>query len=492
MNGTASGRHRGGSITGIALGSLLIGGLLGAIAGLDPILPDLLPPMGKRWFFRDIPLLPAAGIAVLALAAVLIVKWADRLPRRWGRYYLMALIATIHTYSLPGVKELNHLVVGGFALLWLMDLMRRAEARLSSSPLQLLVAAWVGIMLLSTTTGGGFLSLRSFVTEAKGFLLFLLVLHALERWSDVRFFIGVLLVITTVSALIGIGQEILFKATGDLYVGAVDSRTRGLLVIDGTPFGAWLRPPGFFGFSEVLSNALAVASAMALALLIAPGRRAHRWWLAFGVLTMLTTLAATTSRGAMLGFALAALAALVLLRPRWLPPLALAVTIGTLAAFYVPSLRHTVDEYAFYLLRAGNIPERFQYIQEVLPAGLQRHPILGNGLNMSERYNPNAVDYPVHNALLMAFGETGVIGLLVYTMILVYIIFRVQWGAWAVHDPERRITLIAIGCGLVALLTHLQTDPFYHLQMTWLFLPLVEAAVQIAARAEHRSAEVLA
>jgi O-antigen ligase len=248
------------------------------------------------------------------------------------------------------------------------------------------------------------------------------------------------------------------------------------------PISLWFRPPALFGFPQVFANALTVAAAMVTALLIAPGRQPHRWWLMGGLVVMVPVLVATTSRGAMAGFAFAALLAVILLRPRWIAPLLLVAAVGVLVVSYT-SLRQTLEDYVFVTVRVGNVSERLQYAQEAVEASLERHPLVGAGLNKSDRYNPNPFGYSVHNAFLMAMAETGVLGLILYTALFVFVGLRLIRAARTARDPVQRATLIAIGCGLAALLVHLQTDPFYHVQLTWFFLPLCEAAVLTTAQA---------
>lgn len=473
---------------GVASCGMVIGGLLGLIVGLDPILPDWFPATGDRSFLRDIPFLPAASAAVLTIAGSLALRWSSWLPNGWRRYYLMALIFSLHTIAVPGFRYLSHVVVGIFAGLWVMDLMQRRGARLSPSPLQLFVLLWFGVMVLSVANGG-VESIRPMLTEAKALMTFLLVLHALENWSDVRFFIGLLIVICTITALIAISQEAVFLTTGEFYGGALTETDLDLAIEENPLTGVWLRPPAFMGYAQGVGNALTVAAGMALALLIAPGPRSHRWWLSASLMVMVPALIATTARHAILGLVAAALLALILLRPRWLLPLLALAAIGLLLVWYSP-LRHTIEEEAFFLLRVGNVAERMQYIEETIPAALERHPIIGAGLNKADRYQPNVLSYSVHNAFLQAFAETGVLGLLVYTAIFVYIGNRLAWTIPKVPTPEYRRVLVALACGLGALLIDLQGGPYYHLPLTWYFLPLIEASVLISSRADRSHGEV--
>lgn len=475
-------RLRDGAKGKAALGAAAIGLLLGVVAGLDPLLADWLPAGGARRLFRDVPFLPAAGILALSGAMVLLLRYAERLPVGWHRYCLVALILSIHLRAAPGLYYAHHLVVLGFTALWLLDLMRRPDARLSPAPLQLLILLWFGVMALSIANGG-LESTRYLLTEVKGVLIFLLVLHALESWGDVRFFVAVLLVVSAASALVAIGQVALYLLTGTLWVGAVDAKTLNLLIQEGGPLGLWLRPPAFFGITQALANTLAVAAAFTVPLLIARRPWTARARLGVGLVLMGIALAATASRGAALGFGIAAVFAVILLRPRWLAPLACVAALSALVAAHTP-VRHAIERQIAAPTQIGNLAGRVEYAQESLAASFDRHPIIGAGLNKSYRYNANPYNYPAHNAFLLAFAENGILGLLVYTGLFVYVAIRLTRAVRRARDAEVHTTLVGLACAFIALLVHFQADPFYHLPLTWVLLALAEGAVICSAREE--------
>lgn len=433
--------------------------------------------MGNRLVLREIPFLPAALLALLLVLGMLGMGYGHLLPGNWRRWYLIALLLSIHVRTIPGMSELNSLVVGGFAALWVLCLIRDRRARLTMSRLPLLGSLWLAVMLLSATNAGPG-SLRLLAVEAKGFLLFLLVLHALDSWSDVRFFVGVFLVFATLSALVGLVQELAFMTTGKLWVGKVDFRTKQLLLQKGGPLSleVWLRPPAFLGFTQALANVLAVGAAMATALLIAGGRQRYRGWLALGLLLMVATLVATSSKGANGGFFIAALLAVAILRPRWLLPLALAAAIAVLGMAYT-DLRFKVEEMAFELPRIGDLAFRMQLAREAFEGSLERHPFLGAGAGRAFFYSPNTLNYEVHNAFLLAVAENGVPGLLVFATLFGFVGIRLGRAVRSVQEPGGRAMLVGLLAGMVALLIHMQSDPFYHIQLTWYFVPLAEAAV---------------
>jgi len=119
---------------------------------------------------------------------------------------------------------------------WLPNVLMHERESVVLSPIFFLVLALTGTMLLSCVNGR-LLSLRILaMQQTKTLMAFVLLGLLLQTWPLFRHFLRSLVVVTALSAAIGILQEILFMATGMLFVGSVESRTIRLL-LEPTSFG---------------------------------------------------------------------------------------------------------------------------------------------------------------------------------------------------------------------------------------------------------------
>jgi putative inorganic carbon (HCO3(-)) transporter len=150
----------------------------------------------------------------------------------------------------------------------------------------------------------------------------------------------------------------------------------------------------------------------------------------------------------------------------------LVIILGSSASFVIPSIQER-------LLSVANpqqdpaINDRIRFQTDSFAVGLE-HPLLGVGYGrgrlkeaLREMYegteNENNPIWHAHNVYIDLFAGTGLLGLAAFLWLLLDCGWKILREVLQEQEPARRITLISISAGLVALvITGLGDVPFYH------------------------------
>lgn len=157
---------------------------------------------------------------------------------------------------------------------------------------------------------------------------------------------------------------------------------------------------------------------------------------------------------------------------------ATATGVVSVAILAIDKLGNYSPQAAGLLPSVGNATDIQGRLYQFAPvlADLKHNPIFGGGTNsFPERHAP-LYGFPQHLGTLelMVVNDTGLLGLLAFSAFVV----AIGIGAWRVrHD----LTVLGLSLMMLVLaITSVATEPL-ELMITWLFLGLLSAAIQLAA-----------
>ncbi|MET1080550.1 MAG: O-antigen ligase family protein [Pseudomonas sp.] len=381
---------------------------------------------------------------------------------RWPSLLLLGFVVSL---ALPVQRTLAGLPLNtadGIVLLWcllLPGLLLRRNARLHLPVLVKAVLPFVLAVALAQATSIAWQgSLKQLLRIVEWFVVLPLLL--LVFTPDPRFWRFVAVLLLVVPSLFALDGLIEWARDGQRLTEMLGI---GVPVPDGDQaqirhtFDISGRAGSTFGGAQGLAMFLVMTMSVSIAHLL----RAATVWLrrlaGVSLLISLAGLAATQSRGGLLGAVTVATVMLLMLKPAWRAPLlwlaTLTVVAGVMVLGFLPGWDGSLS---------GLVPGRQAAVQDrlilwgVVWQVFAEHPLLGVGLgNFRDAFfaHPVALNvelgYPslhAHNTFLEILAGTGALGLLAYLWFL-WSVGRALLRRWSPADPGEAnlFTLAAIG-----------------------------------------------
>jgi len=403
-------------------------------------------------------------------------------PEAWRALQIWAVVS--YPLVLPIGKSLAEaaLVIGVGA--WIMRSMLGPSPRhLLRHPLSVVFVAWALVALCSMTNsiaiGASLDGLRKLL---KHVLLFTIVMEGLEeprhlRWVMGGIFIGLLIVSVDGLWQWYVGTDLLFGKPLSFTLDGVVPRIQAT-------------------FNHPASLAIYLGGFLPLVLAVAMQEQGRHRSLLFGLFGVaMVVLVLSRTRGGFLGF-VASLVYLTWALRRWAPLALAAVVVGLQALTTPPAVREWAATMPS-LLHQLTQPERLMYWQAALNM-IQAHPIIGVGTNTFVLAYPQyriASDHfatigpYAHNQYLHVTAELGVLGLVVFTWLLV-LVFRTVHRALRAERarvPYESAVIAGVGGGLVGYLVMgvFESSWFYSrgALIFWFLVGMVMAADRFRQRA---------
>ncbi len=421
-----------------------------------------------------LPLETAGWLAVAAGGAVGLLRWP------WLIWPALAVALPVTSGIKPGRFSLTELLLALAVGLWFADGVRRRSVRVEPSPPFRLAAVYLLVVALAALRAPDLVEALAEVVKWAEFAIVLLLLPAVMAARQGRWLVAALVAGAAAQALLGLYQ--FANRIGPEWFVLFDRFMRAS--------GSFSQPNPYAGY---LGLTLPVAVSMALwaAQRTLAGRSADRWpaagWLLFfsaGSLLITAGLIASWSRGGWLG-ALAGVAIVLLLRSRRVALLSGLVLLALLAALLVGALTpEAVPEPIAVRFREvptalgfGNIlsqpvnDDNFAVVERAAHwvAALrmwERAPWLGIGPGNYSVVYP-AVRLPrweeplghAHNVYLNVAAESGVIGLLAFTVLwagmVVWLWQALQRARRGQCDDEHATWQVALIAGVLGVIGHL-------------------------------------
>lgn len=400
---------------------------------------------------------------------------------------IVMIVVSLQFTALTGKRiEISDFVTIGSILFLLIYASLNTDYRFEMSTSSFLLLVILFFIFLASAVGGigSLLSSSKFV---KSILLFGLILSLFREKKAAYFFIKTLVMTTTVSAIIGIFQEIIYVLTRVPIIGFVDKHMKKLMWVD-TSVGTLLRVPAFTGLHGVLAVYLTISITIATNLLlygVLKDRKEKRLFF-ISIILMSTALILTFSNSALLATAAAVTLSICL---RW-SKFIIHFAVFVIGAFLVSYVTGFVDSFMNYVSKdlhlRGDLGLRMQLMREGITGLFHRHPLIGVGVGKGYRYTQNINKWPAHNSFLLVADEIGAFALCIFIFLFAILIVK-QLGLIArLTSPEEKAIVKATLLGLVALVVDLQFHPSYLDNFIFLYIAMTEGIILVMQKSIYQ------
>lgn len=457
----------------------VIGIVIGAVGGFLALLVVLLGPAMAFGFVFG---LAAAYYALTDLHGAL--------------YVTVAVIALLPFGKVPlGFSPSPTFLdgtIGAFLLVYALQWMSGQRRLFRSTPVTPIVLGFTGLMFFAFLMGLRHApldptTLRNVAEMLLSLLLIPILVDVMRDEMTLRRAVLMLMLLGTLSALIGIGLWLLPDMTAESLLnrlGRLDYPVGGVIryrqtygsVLNERAIGTWIDPNAFGGFLLMVGAVIAPQVFSQRPLVKRPVAAAL-------LMTVLIALFLTDSRGSMLslGVALVFVAAL-----RYRRLLVIMAAAGVIALFLPFTQRYIDKLQAGFTNQDVETQMRFGEYKDALTL-ISRHPVIGAGFSGTPEID---LYFGVANTYLTIASHAGFVGLAAY-LIMMGSVFVYSFAHYRCIQAYPALTDVWLGlaAAVVGVLVGGIFDHFYfkidqfHATMTfvWIILGLLLAAVRLAA-----------
>ena len=280
------------------------------------------------------------------------------------------------------------------------------------------------------------------VRMAKALLLYWFLIHNIRSREEVRLLVALLAFNIFVQFVITLLQKYGGSTLGLSYFGEVQTAMESMMgAAKVFRAGGTLGHPNHLAYC--LDLLIPLMFSMSFSSALSDGRRAY-FTLAFGAACVCLYL--TLSRGGLVATAVAmSLALAFILRRNFLKRQFTERTAATLLAILIAAGGAALPLYNRFIKDDAGAFKTRVYQWRVAYNIIGAHPWAGVGLNNYRNVAPAYDDtpvhistsftYPVHNVYLLAFAETGILGLLGLLALLIAALNMAYFGRWSYGEP---------------------------------------------------------
>lgn len=441
---------------------IFVGGLIGTAVLADSLLArGLSLRFAAPWLRGEAPPLITLVVALL----VVVVLALGTVLRGWLPRPELALITLLFVatqlvgFSIGNVEPLKIclLVVAGC---WLFDALANDRALRLYPPFLMM---WLVILAFAfaSSLNGLLSSLIAQYTIAAKFLMFFIVANLIRTPGQLVFTVRLLVGLGMASAVLALVQEALFYF---LNIALTLDDNASKFWFKETPIGWMIRATALHSTSQNLSHFLLIAFAL---LLLGPFSASLR---TAGLTLIALAIFFTFSGNALVVLAFVVFMAPIVRRPRIVLQYVGTLLLGALVAYQTGALGWAYNAYLLPLSEKS-AEDRVGLLQLGFDV-VERHPLIGIGLNNFGRLSPQ----PVHNAYMQMTTEIGVVPGVLLCLILLLILCRLLIGTAATPVGRVRQAGQGVLLGFMALAVHFLFEPFINSLVSWSIIGLAEAA----------------
>lgn len=399
------------------------------------------------------------------------------------RAFIFIFLLGLHVTALTdmGRLDLSEFALVFFFLVALVRSLNRFR-KMVFTTLDFINFLFAAAVFLSSVNGGVVIFLSSTLTMVKFALILINFTNSLRTRDDIVFTLKWFVILTVISSIVAIGQEIIYASTKVAVVGMVNKTALRLMFQE--EFGTTLlRVPAFFGsyksFSFFLTTSLLVL--FHYSIYNRPFKTRERALIIMAALLMIVALGLTFSNDGFIALLIGLLLSLVVWRPRYILHLGAA---GMLLVVLITALGYweTLGDKLMAELRYGEQRMRVQLLRDGLEGFVHRNHLVGAGVTNAKKYTGHFFGWPVHNSIVEAADDTGAIGLLAYLALLIYPFARLVRVNLTVRDMSDLWIARGLLFGFISFFVALQFHPFYLEKFNWLMITVIQMFVIIHDR----------
>ncbi|MBI5183944.1 MAG: O-antigen ligase family protein [Nitrospinae bacterium] len=449
----------------------LIGICISLIVSLDPFITNYL----HIGYLKHIPY----SFTILVLISTICLYLIHiNLEKVWKRVIPILLVSLIISDQIKGlipiaVDPADIVVLSAF-IIWLVKNLMNEDSRVRWSKFDLLILGLILLAFLSMINAGQI----PYVRLAKGlrcFAVAFIVAKLITTKDNLYLFIKSLIIIISISAILGILQEILFVQTGIIFP-PLPQRFNAINIEN-----MMLRISALAGVTQDFANTLTITLTIILFILLFPTVRDLKKsiFLLIAFLLIAIALYLTNTKPTWLAFIITALIGLFLKRPSYSIHFIMGLSFLSILSYFTGILAKITDLFYSEVSLMGDIAYRTEMIKLAIEASLARHPFIGIGIERSNIYIANPYFWPPHNTFVQIFAEIGIIGFIIYLSMLLYLIIRMLTVILIVKRGDDKTIAISLLMGLFSLIIYGQSDPTFLRLFPWIYFGLVESAILI-------------
>ena len=460
---------------------LILGGLAGALISLDAFITSYLHLM----HFSDLfpPYLLSFVVFCFGIGLIVTVNNLEWLWQKKEAVFAIVLIISSQVKGLTsiGFLDFSDLVIGIFLIIVLAENFRDLQYKIIVTPLFVLTLILFFSIVLSFTNevSATKSSLVSLIGPIKSLITIVLILNLIRGKKKALFSLKAFIIVTLFSGIIGAAESLLYLFTG------IGFHTQKF-DFEHTPFGLFLRSQAFFGHIHGLAATLTLSLAILFFILLA--YRIDIFWKKRTVMLLFTitfvALAFTFYKASLIAFGLIVIIGIFIRKPSYF----IHITLGLLLisiVIYLSGLGEYMVESVSEQLYTGDFKSRLDLDKAGIEGFLHEHPIVGAGMGNNRIYTPHPSAWPAHNAFIQVADELGVVGLISYCLIYVYLFYRLIITIFLLKDKKDRIIVQSLLLSFIAFFTIAQFEPLAFNFWFWMYFGLLECIAYNLIEAQY-------
>src|SRR3990172_10721362 len=460
---------------------LILGGLAGTLISLDAFVASYLHIMRFSDLFPSY--LLSFVVFGLCIGFIVILKSLEWMWQKKEAVFTIVLIISSQVKGLTsmGMLDFSDLVIFIFLIILLSENFKDLQYKIIVTPLFALTLILFFSIVLSFTNevSATKSSLVSLIGPIKWLITILLILNLIRGKKKALFSLKAFIIVTLFSGIIGAAESLLYLFTGiGLHTEKFD--------FEHTPFGLFLRSQAFFGHIHGLAATLTLSLAILFFILLA--YRIDIFWkkrtvMLIFVITFIA-LVFTFYKASLIAFGLIFIIGIFIRKPSYF----IHITMGLLLIIilvYLSGLGDYVVESISRQLYTGDFKSRLELDKAGIEGFLHEHPIVGAGMGNNRIYTPHPSAWPAHNAFIQVADEIGVIGLISYCLIYVYLFYRLIITNFLLKDKKDRIIVQSLLLSFIAFFTIAQFEPLAYNFWFWMYFGLLECIAYNLIEAQY-------
>ena len=435
-----------------------------------------------------IKLLPFTFVLLISIAIVVIffllkylVKNIYKILENKELLFVIFYVVGYQTNSLElGIIDFSDIVLGMYLLIALISIFVERKERLINTPINLLNLLLLFFVMLSLVNSR--VPTKTQLLYIKIILMYFLMVNTLYSKELVIKCVKWLIIITSCSAVFAIFQEFFFVTTGTLVVGMIEKEELKRMFE-----GGLFRVPALMVSYRVFAIILAIVLLLIISLLGFPNSLVRdfkkKMFLYSASFLISSALLLTQAKDVLLGFFVSLVFLLLFRMPRYfihfiaVTLLLIAVALSFLA--YFPGKEETI----IYIVK--DVPkeerERMQLDREGIQ-GFVHGDYMLSGRGRGNKYTANVHGWPAHNAFILIADEVGIFGLIIYSGMYAWILFRLVLLNFVVKDPAYLPIVRGLLCGIITYFIGAQFTASYVEPFLWVLFALTESSARILAK----------
>lgn len=456
--------------------------LIGIIAGIIIIIDPWVVNYSNFVYLKKIPYLITVVCFLGAILLFLAYRYYDKVIENISYIVLAGIIIGDQMKGVTRGFNIADITLIVALLLWLIKHFVYNQDTFEITGLHMIAMALLTAIMLSMVNSG-MSSATLFIKSLRNFCGLFIITQTITDKGKCKFFIKILLIVTTLSAAIGIFQEIFYRHTG-MIVPKPHHVSLAVLLEKTSHYGSMLRVPALVSSQQDFANILGIALGIGLTLLLFPdtGIFKRKIYLAVSLLLMSLALVLTFTKGVWLAFMLLAYTVLYFRKPAYGLHLVLLSASLSVVGYYAGAFNKLSHYISSQLSHKTDISERLGMISETMQNIFAQHPLLGRGIGKSPLLLANVYGWPPHNTFAQALCDVGILGLSIYVSLYVYILVKYYFIFINAEKGEDKILITSLVMGFLSWLIYSHFSPFFMQFSTWMYIGVMGSGIMIFSK----------